>query len=481
MIHFRFLTAAVAVAVVAVPARRTDAQRVDSLSAKVDAVFARWDRKDSPGCAVSVVHDGQVVHTRGYGMADLEHDIPITPSTVFYIGSDSKQFTGAVMALLAKDGRISLDDDVRKYVPELPKYEAPITIRQLLHHTSGLRDYYTLRDLAGQPADGVFGDAEILELITRQRELNFTPGSQHLYSNSGYFLLSVIVKRASGKSLRAFADERIFRPLGMTRAHFHDDHAELVKNRAYAYAPRGDGYRWSMPNFDVVGAGGLLMPVEEFVLWDRDFYAGTIGGRDLVTTMTTPGRLNDGSTLGYALGLNVGQYKGLRTVGHGGSYGGYRADILRFPDQKFAVAAFCNLSSIAPANLTKQVADIYLAGQLRETAAPARIASEDPAASSSSASPTGATTAALPVERLRELVGAYRSDELETTWRIELEGDRLMVTGGGARRALTSRDGDRFTAGSQTLRVQRDASGRVTGFLLDAGRVRNLRFVRQRN
>src|SRR5688500_11967474 len=392
------------------------AQPSDSLSRRVDAVFARWDRKDSPGCAVSVVRDGKVVHTRGYGMANLEHDIPITPGTVFYIGSDSKQFTAAVMALLAKDGRISLDDDVRKHIPELPQYEAPITIRHLLHHTSGLRDYYTLRDLAGDPSDGVFGDSEILELITRQRELNFTPGSQHLYSNSGYFLLSVIVKRASGKSLRSFADERIFRPLGMTRAHFHDDHAELVKNRAYAYAPRGDGYRWSMPNFDVVGAGGLLMPVEEFVLWDRDFYAGTIGGRDLVTTMITPGRLNDGSTLGYALGLNVGQYKGLRTVGHGGSYGGYRADILRFPDQRFAVAAFCNLSSIAPGTLTRQVADLYLAGQLRDAAPSPRIASEDPAASSG-VRPAAASEPPAAARLLAELVGEYRSDELETTWR----------------------------------------------------------------
>jgi len=475
MRHARFLTAAVVA--VSLSALRAEAQRPDSLSRLVDRVFTQWDRKDSPGCAVSVVRDGRVVHARGYGMADLEHDVPITPATVFYIGSDSKQFTGAVMALLAKDGRISLDDDVRKYIPELPQYAAPITIRHLLHHTSGLRDYYGLRDLAGDPSDGVFGDAEILELITRQRELNFAPGSQHLYSNSGYFLLSVIVKRATGKSLRAFADERIFRPLGMTRTHFRDDHTELVKGRAYAYAPRGDGYRLSMPNFDVVGAGGLLMPVEEFIAWDRDFYAATIGGRDVITTTTTPGRLNDGTTLGYAFGLNVGQYKGLRTIGHGGSYGGYRADILRFPDQRLAVAAFCNLSSIAPGNLTRRVADIYLASQLRDAAPAARIASEDPAASS--APRAAAPSEPMSAERLAELVGDYRSEELETTWRLALDGDRLMVTGGGARRALASQGADRFTSGSQSLRFQRDSTGRVTGFILAAGRVRNLHFVRR--
>jgi CubicO group peptidase (beta-lactamase class C family) len=472
MIRTSFLTAAVALAITAA---RGEAQ--DSLSAQVDKVFARWDRKDSPGCALSVVRDDRVIYTRGYGMADLEHDIPITPSSVFYIGSDSKQFTGAVIALLAKDGTISLDDDVRKLIPELPRYEAPITIRHLLHHTSGLRDYYTLRDLAGDPADGVFGDAEILELITRQRELNFAPGSQHLYSNSGYFLLSLIVKRATGKSLRTVADERIFKPLGMTRAHFHDDHAELVKNRAWAYAPRGEAYRLSMPNFDVVGAGGLMMPVEEFVAWDRDFYAATIGGKDLITVTTTPGRLNDGTVLGYAFGLNVGQYKGLRTISHGGSYGGYRADILRFPDQRFSVAAFCNLSSIVPGNLTKQVADIYLASQLRAAAPATRIASEDPAASA--AATAAAASAPVSAARLAELAGEYRSEELETTWRLSVDGDRLMVTGGGARRALRSQGDDRFSSGSQTLRLQRDTTGRVTGFLLDAGRVRNLRFVRR--
>jgi CubicO group peptidase (beta-lactamase class C family) len=468
--------AAVAASLAALP---VGAQRPDSLARRVDEVFARWDRNDSPGCAVSVVRDGAVVYTRGYGMADLEHDVPITPATVFYIGSDSKQFTAMAMALLAKDGRISLDDDVRKYIPELRQYDAPITIRHLIHHTSGLRDYYTLRSLAGDPSDGVFGDDDILPLIARQRELNFTPGTQHLYSNSGYLLLSVIVKRVTGKSFRAFADERIFRPLGMTRAHFRDDHTELVKGRAYAYAPRGGGYRLSMPNFDVVGAGGLLMPVEEFVNWDREFYAGTLGGRELVTQLITPGRLSDGTVLGYAFGLNVGQYRGLRTVGHGGSYGGYRADILRFPDQRFAVAAFCNLSSIAPGNLTKQVADIHLAGQLRDAAPAQRIASEDPAASAPRQGTGTVATPPIPPARLAELAGEYHSEEVGATWLVAVDGDRLVLTGGGARRGLTSQGGDRFTAGSQTLRFERSAAGRVTGFSLDAGRVRNLRFVRR--
>jgi CubicO group peptidase (beta-lactamase class C family) len=458
---------------------RSDAQASgrDPLTARVDQVFAQWDRKDSPGCALSVIRDGKVAYTRGYGMADLEHDIPISPASVFYVGSDSKQFTAMAIALLAKDGKVSLDDDVRKYVPEVPDYGEQITIRHLIHHTSGLRDYLTLRGLAGYPADGVFGDDEVLAMIARQRDLNFAPGAEHLYSNSGYFLLSVIVKRVSGKSLRQFADERIFKPLGMTRAHFHDDHAELVKNRAWAYAPRANGYRLSMPNFDVVGAGGLNMPVEEFLAWDREFYEGKLGGRDLIAQSITPGKLNDGTALTYAFGLNVGQYRGLRTVGHGGSYGGYRAEILRFPDQRFSVATFCNLSTVVSASLARQVADIYLAADLRP--ATARPAAGSEVAEPAPAPRPSTTPLVVPPSRLGELVGSYHSEELGVVYRIVLDGPRLVVNGGGPARALVPQATDRFGSGGQTFRFLRDTRGRLTGFALDAGRVRNVVFVRR--
>jgi CubicO group peptidase (beta-lactamase class C family) len=462
--------------VVETPSRLgAQAPRTDSITARVDRIFAQWDRKDSPGCALSVIRDGKLAYTRGYGMADLEHDIPITPSSVFYVGSDSKQFTAMAIALLAKDGKLSLDDDIRRYVPEVPDYGERITIRHLIHHTSGLRDYLTLRGLAGYPPDGVFGDDEVLAMIARQRDLNFAPGAEHLYSNSGYFLLSLIVERVSGKSLRLFADERIFKPLGMPRAHFHDDHAELVKNRAWAYAPRAGGYRLSMPNFDVVGAGGLNLPVEEFLAWDREFYEGKLGGRDLITQTITPGKLNDGTVLSYAFGLNVGQYRGLRTVSHGGSYGGYRAEILRFPDQRFSVATFCNLSSIATAPLARQVADAYLAAELRPATtrpAPGSEAAETPP-------PRAVTPVVVPPSRLGELVGHYHSEELGVIYRIALDGGRLVVTGGGPARALVPQATDRYSSGGQTFRFLRDTRGRLTGFALDAGRVRNVVFVRR--
>ena len=265
----------------------------------VDAIFAAWDKSGSPGVALAVLHDGKVVYEKGYGRANLEHDIPITPETVFYIGSVSKQFAAAAIALLAHRGALSLDDDIRKHVPEVPDFGSTITIRHLVHHTSGLRDYLALREIAGEPPDGTFGDAYVLALISRQKALNFPPGTEHLYSNSGYFLLSVIVKRVSGKSLRQFAAENIFQPLGMSSAQFRDDHTLPIKNRADGYAPGvgGNGFRISNPNFDVVGAGGVYITIRDFLAWAENFYAPKIGDRTWLDLLQTPGKLSSGAPL----------------------------------------------------------------------------------------------------------------------------------------------------------------------------------------
>ncbi|MGH7568308.1 MAG: serine hydrolase domain-containing protein [Gemmatimonadales bacterium] len=444
----------------------------DSLTARVDRLFEAWDRPASPGCALAVIRAGRIVYQRGYGRANLEHDIPIAPSTVFYVGSVSKQFTAAAVALLAQDGRVSLDDDVRRYIPELPVYGRPITIRQLIHHTSGLRDYYALRVLAGLPADGVFGDGDVLEILARQRALNFEPGAEHLYSNSGYFLLSVIVRRVTGQTLRQVAEARIFLPLGMAHTHFHDDHAMVVPGRASAYRPDSGGYRLSVPNFDVVGAGGLLTTVEDFLLWDRNFYEGTVGGRALIDQLVTPGHLNDGTALRYAFGLTVDAYRGRRIVDHTGSYGGYVADVLRFPDLRFSVACFCNSSGIQPSRLARQVADIYLAEQLGPAPRP----------DSSLATRTRSEMRMVRPDFAAQFAGTYHSDELDATYRIVADSARLSVQPGPAPAvALDPGEGrDEFVTPRQaTLRFTRDRAGRVSGFTLAAGRVRGIRFTRR--
>ena len=335
--------------------------QADEKTDSVDKLFASWDKPGSPGCAMAIVRDGQIIYKRGYGLANLENDVPITPKSVFYIGSVSKQFVSFCIALLVQEGKLSLDDDIRKYVPGMPDYGTPITVRHLIHHTSGLRDYLELEGIAGIPM-GIYHEQDVIELLTRQKELNFKPGEQYLYSNSGYFLLAVVVKKASGKSLRRFAEEKIFKPLGMNNSRFHDDYRELIKNRAYGYFPAGKGeFRNFISTFDCVGSGGLYTSVEDLYLWDQNFYHRRVGGQEVFELMHTQGTLNNGKKLDYAFGLTIGDYRGLRTVSHGGALGGYRSGILRFPEQRFTVICLSNFSGVVPMGLARKVADIYLA------------------------------------------------------------------------------------------------------------------------
>jgi CubicO group peptidase (beta-lactamase class C family) len=335
---------------------------VEALTDKVDALFAEWDRPGSPGCALGVIREGQLVYARGYGMANLDYDVPLTPDSVFYIASTSKQFTAASIVLLAQRGDLSLEDDIRKYVPAIPQYDHPITIRHLIHHTSGLRDYLTLMDLAGKSHEDYFDLADAIESLARQTGLNFPSGEQYLYCNSGYALMAKIIKRASGQSLREFAQETIFGPLGMTATHFDDDHKTVVKNRVVSYGCRtGGGFQHYRKSFDAVGSGGLLTTINDLYLWDQNFYAPRLGGSDFISQMLTRGKLNSGQALNYAFGLEHGAYRGLKTVTHPGSMLGFRTQMLRFPEQRFSVICLANLDAINPVRLAHQVADIYLA------------------------------------------------------------------------------------------------------------------------
>jgi CubicO group peptidase (beta-lactamase class C family) len=334
--------------------------------AKVDALFQKMDTTVSPGCALSVIRDHKIVYERGYGMADLDHNIPITPATVFHVASMSKQFTAASILLLAHEDKLSLDDPVRKYIPELPDFGVPVTIRELLHHTSGLRDQWDLLQLSGwRYSRDLITDADVLYVVSHQRDLNFPPNTRYLYSNTGYTLLAQIVARLSGQSFRSFTTARIFAPLGMKNTHFRDDYDEIVKNMAYGYVPSGDTYRLSVTNFDTVGATSLLTTVEDLALWDENFYTPRIGGPALVQQLQERAKLNDGEQIDYAAGLGIGKYRGLNTVDHSGGDGGYRSDMIRFPDQHFTVACLCNLGSADPSDLARKVAEIYLGPQMQ--------------------------------------------------------------------------------------------------------------------
>lgn len=333
--------------------------------------------------------------------------------TIFDIGSTSKQFTAAAIQLLALDGKLSLDDDLRKFIPELPDYNHKITIRHLLHHTSGLRDYLTLWGVAGQSFDDTTTSEDALRLILRQRLLNFAPGTEHLYSNSGYFLLSEIVKRVTGKTLRAYAGEKIFAPLGMKNTHFHDDHRMIVPLRSTGYAPAPGGFRIEMSNFEQTGDGAVYTSIEDLLLWDRNFYDPKVGGRALLDRMQQTGVLNDGEKLTYASGLIVERYRGLETVSHGGSWAGYRAELLRFPTEKTSIICLCNLATTNPSRLARQVADVLLADKLQPIV---ELAPKTPVA-----------PAPLSEAEKKSVVGLYRHPSNGELRRVTLSDGKLRL------------------------------------------------------
>ncbi len=465
--------------IILIAAMAAPAARADDKTAQVDKLFAAWDTTTTPGLALAVIRDGAIIYKRGYGMARIEDGIINTPSKIFDIGSVSKQFTAACVALLVKEGKINVDDDVRKYLPEMRSYEKLITVRHLLHHTSGLRDYNALLEFAGfRPESDCPTVEESREIIFRQKRLNHRPGEAFSYTNSGYFLLGQIVERVSGKSLNAFAQERIFKTLGMSRTLYQEDHTQIISNRAVGYDPvEGGGFKIDMSNWDETGDGNVYTSVEDLFLWDQAFYSNALG-RDVMDMIQTPGMLDNGTKIDYAWGLRVSTYRGLKTVEHGGAWAGFRAEILRFPDRGFSVIALSNRSDF-DGSAAMKIAEIYLGERLGPAAAP-------PAPKDTSA-PKSAP-AALSESQLREFVGEYVSQELlDAIYRVTIADGKLTIRSRnipGLR--LDPAGTDRFLPSGPegeglSLEFVRGARGTITGFTVNAGRMRGVAFVKTKS
>jgi len=442
-------------------------------SARLDSIFSDFSDPAAPGCALAVVRDGRFAFSRGYGSANLDYGVPIDGRSVFYLASVSKQFTAAAVALAAAEGRISLDDDIRLYIPELPDYGTSITVRQLVHHTSGLRDYLTLISLSGRRGDDHWTDAALLELIARQRGTNFPPGSEYLYSNTGYVLLAEIIGRATDSSLRRYADERIFQPLGMRDTHFHDDAGEIVPRRVIGYARDEDGgfrlNHWFA--FDKVGDGGLYSTAEDLARWEENFFSGRVGGAPFLEQMQQRGVLANGDTLQYAFGLMHDTHRGLPTVGHGGGLAGFRTMTLRFPEERFSVVVLCNTPEANSVQLAQRVASVLLGERM---SAPVTDEVEEPPLDAPDA--PDAEDAQLPASDFRRHAGRFYSEELDAVYELEPGHDVLFLRL-GAEAEIELRPGGpgEFLGGpGAVLRFDADAAG----FVLDAGRVRGIRFVR---
>jgi CubicO group peptidase (beta-lactamase class C family) len=478
-------------------------------------------------------------------MADLEHDTPITLDTIFEAGSVSKQFTAAAVLLLVREGKLSLDDPVRKYIPELHSSTDAVTIRQILHHTAGLRDWGSLAGVAGWPrGTRTYSHADVLDILSRQRELNFPPGTEWSYSNSGYNLAAILVSRVSGASFADFTRARIFEPLGMTSTSWRDDFTRIVKRRAIGYSEQQGRFSISMPFENVHGNAGLLTTIDDLLKWNANFDRPIVGDAALLSELQRRAVLNDGRTHEYALGLYVDTYRGVAEVDHSGGTAGYRAHLGRYPDQQVSVAVLCNVTSADPTNYAKTVAALFLTG-LQTPTAPVpsytltRTEGERLAGLYRSRLPVGASNivytdenglsvqnlgrliatsatrflmdggyrfefnengqmrtidefgtvvaydrveAARPsAVQLKEYVGRYFSDEIETALDVAADGSRLVIR----RRpdftaALTPVYADGFNSGALGWVVfRREGSGRVDGFSISQDRMWALAFIRQ--
>jgi CubicO group peptidase (beta-lactamase class C family) len=383
---------------------------------QIDALFKEWDSSTTPGASVAVIQHGKVIFAKGYGVANLEYNIPIKPETIFHVASVSKQFTAMAVVLLESDGKLALDDDVHQYLRELPDYGNKITIRNLLQHTSGVRDQWQLLGLAGWNLQDVITQDQALRLIFRQKELNFAPGTHDLYSNSGFTLLAEIVTRVSGMPFPQFCAERIFTPLKMTHTHFHQDLTQLVPGRAYSYGNKGAGFAAAPMNYAIVGATSLFTTANDLVLWLDNFRDPKAGGAAAVARMQEEGVLSDGTKTHYGLGVALGTYRGLKTISHGGGDAGYRSQVTWFPEQELGVAVISNLGSFNPGKLSGSVAEVYIGDKM----APLE-ANQNPA------EPKYVT---MDVQELEKFAGVYPIPKIDQTLSVVVKDGKMWAAGG---------------------------------------------------
>ena len=419
----------------AIPATASHAQPID-LSAIADRALAPWNNTHGPGCAVGIARGGKVLLTRGYGMADIVGERPITPNTILESGSVAKQFTATAIMLLVNDGKLKLEDDARTVLPELPVYSRPITIRNLLTHTSGLREWSNLVEWQGWPrGTRVHTQSDEFDLVTHQKALNYPVGDYYSYTNSGFLMLRTVVERVSGMSFTQFTTDRIFKPLGMTHTQWRDDFTKIVPGLAQAYSRRPDGWHIDMPGDNVIGAGGLLTTVGDWLLWNEALTTKTLGA-GVVDSMTRQMKLTNGVQIQYALGLVVSNYRGTKEVGHSGSTAGYSTYLARYPElDNLNIAVMCNAAGAGATAYTHAIVDAMVPTLARATAPDTVHA--DPTA-------------------IGKLRGIYKDARTNTTLQLDTVQGQLRRVGGAPLFAL--RDGN-YGAGATRVRFTMSANG----------------------
>jgi CubicO group peptidase (beta-lactamase class C family) len=472
-------------------------------NSRVDNIFAEWDRADSPGCSVAIARNGKIIYARGYGMADLDHEVRNRPSTVFHAASLAKQITAMSILLLIQQypQRISLDDYVNAHISELANVPEQFTIRQMLQHISGIRDQQVLVTLAGwRLSDDTVTRDDVLTMVKRMKTLNFSPGQRFLYSNTGYTLAGEIVHRISGLTLAEFARTHVFNPLEMKHTTFTPTHGQIVRERAYGYRvppyPNPDPLEIRMADYDLTGPTNLLTTVGDLIRWQNNFDHKTVGGENAIAEMLSQAVLSDGHTVGYGLGVFLQKYRGLDIVEHDGRDAGYRSHLIRFPAKRFAVACLCNLAlpeDKVPLALVRKIADIYLdfPEPLLSSPGPEPLLSSSGPAPAVLSCPAPATSTATSSAGLPDYQGRYYSSEIDATYDIESGPSLQLMRPKYPAKTLTPISADKFTTtnlgapysgvlqGTVTVQFSRNGSGQIDGFCMDGPRLENFQFRRQ--
>lgn len=378
---------------------------------KVDSLFNNLNNTDSPGAAVLIVQDGEVLFKRGYGMANFEKEVPITPSTVFDIASLSKQFTGMAISMLIEQGKISLDDDIRQYIPEMPNFDHKITIDYLIHHTSGLRDWGNTLPLGGCRLDDTISFDQILNMTYNQQDLNFEPGSEYSYSNTEYNILAELVHRVTGQTFREWTDINIFEPLGMKNTHFRDGFTEVFTNQAYSYEKRLTGYYVINNGLEAVGSSSLFTSINDLAKWVINLDNPVVGGKSVIDRMFQPGMLNNGEKISYGFGLVIDQFNGMKIITHSGGWAGFNTFLAYIPELHFSIVVLYNFQTDYSKTVI-DIANIYLGNKFEQLTVVDK--------------PKISDTVHVPIAILDKYVGIYR---LGPAWYVTISrnGDRLMT------------------------------------------------------
>lgn len=463
----------------------------------IEEIFQDFTRPGSPGCSLAVIQHGDLLCQRSYGLSDLENNLPLRPASVFNLGSVSKQFTACAILLLAQARKLTLDDEVHQHLPEFPDYGMVLTLRHLLHHTSGLRDTFPgLLALAEWRESDLTTFADVKRLLLAQRALNFHPGAEFQYANSNYILLAEICQRVSGQQFAALCREQIFKPLGMTSATIHASSTMLIPGRAQGYYADDDGNWLNAPlNDTVLGATNLYASILDLMRWERNFVTAQVGGPELIRQMTTPGRLNNGSYLDYAAGLAVGsQHRGWNMIEHGGSQGGYAVHFLRFPELELAVIILFNHFRWDTLTQALRVADLFMADK-PGWSAPSPSSRPDnliaPQVTGPNETHTGLQMSTDSSQNLdlSQYTGAYYASELDLFWRVTAEAGYLTITRRkypATHPVLISPDTFRddwepllYFPAEFMLEFDRNPQGQVSGFHVSGLGVRGLVFTKQ--